>query len=156
MEAIRAERREKGCNSETSAQIALKIKFGKEKVVSKRKGKWNLYHPSKRAKRFERSEGSVVTQKLVLRSSSDLYALSMMEPKATSWLVYTKITGFLFKPTLRDLGASYSHDHRERFSSSSADPSFLYKKKLIRFLILRELQFLKWPESTQTPPPSLC
>ena len=88
MEAIRAERREKGCNSETSAQIALKIKFGKEKVVSKRKGKWNLYHPSKRAKRFERSEGSVVTQKLVLRSSSDLYALdlSMMEPKATSWL----------------------------------------------------------------------
>ena len=39
MEAIRAERREKGCNSETSAQIALKMKFGKEKVLSKRKGK---------------------------------------------------------------------------------------------------------------------
>ena len=89
MEAIRAERRENCCTSETSAQIALKMKFGKEKVVSKRKGKWYLYHPSERAKRFDRSEESVVTRKLVLRSSSDLYALgfSIMKPKATSWLV---------------------------------------------------------------------
>ena len=36
----RGEKKKKGCNSETSAQIALKMKFGKEEVlIIKEKGK---------------------------------------------------------------------------------------------------------------------
>ena len=38
-QGIGAERKGKFCNSETGAQIALKMKFGEEKVISKRKGK---------------------------------------------------------------------------------------------------------------------
>ena len=62
--------KKKGCNSETSAQIALKMKFGKEKVlIIKEKGKIKFIS-SKRASeaiRAERRE-KAVTGKLALRS----------------------------------------------------------------------------------------